>query len=1084
MRYIADLHIHSPYSRATSKSCDLAGLAGWAQIKGINVVATGDFTHPAWFSQLHEQLVPAEPGFFKLRQEHLPPALPDASPEEIPVRFLLSAEISSIYKRHGQVRKVHNILYVPDLAAAARINAKLAGIGNIESDGRPILGLDSRDLLEILLTEAPEGFLVPAHIWTPWFSLFGSKSGFDTIEECFGDLSHHIFALETGLSSDPEMNRRISALDRFTLISNSDCHSPGKLGREANLFATGFDYFALRDALRNGGSGDLAATIEFFPEEGKYHCDGHRKCQVCLNPQETRDLDSRCPVCGKPLTVGVLHRVMELADREHPVYAANAPAVHSIIPLPEILGEILDAGPATKGVTALYAKAISRCGSEFSLLLNAPFEEITTVSPLLAEAVARVRQGRVIRQPGYDGEFGTIRVFEKGERERLAGQASIFAEKRGRKKKAPERPAAGLFAQPRNTPAELPATAVAHNAEQEAVITATGRRILVAAGPGTGKTFTLVGRLKHLLRQREIPAAKLTAITFTNRAAAEIGERLEREVGPTAQAVFVGTFHRFCLDWLRRRQPGLVVIGDLERRRLLRRLFPKLGTGERDDLCRELTDYAERLASREDEVPCPESICRYLRELEKRQALDLDLVVPFFVERLRSDASFRKQVTAAVLVLLVDEFQDINASQYALVESLAEHAEVFAIGDPDQAIYGFRGSDLGFFFRFAEQPGCQSLTLSRNYRSAPEILAAAAAVISHNMHKSGVLLTPHLATPGRLEWYAAPSVAAEAEQTAQRIEQLVGGVSHYSLHTGHGNAEAAPCSFGDIAILCRLTQQIAPISEALAKHGIPCQVAGATPFYLKSPLRPVAALFTVAGGQATTAQHLELLGQWPGIGSATIDRLDQELPLSCPDFWQAASSLALPARVKTVLQEAGHQLARLRVLALEKGVAWAVDQAFTLFAIEPAESPAKRFRDFASLFAKDMQGFADHLLQNAQASVYDQRADAVALMTMHGAKGLEFRAVFLAGLEEGIIPCTFGRHASDLEEERRLFYVALTRARELVCLSMAAKRALHGRALTGQASRFVGELPARSLISSTPRWKAQQKPAATQMTLF
>lgn len=416
MDYIADLHIHSPYSRATSPQSTLVGLAGWARVKGIQVIGTGDFTHPGWFSCLKEELEPAEPGLFKLKNEvAIVSPLAEVTPSAAPVRFLLSAEISSIYKRHGVVRKVHNLLYVPDFASAERLNARLGSIGNIKSDGRPILGLDSHDLLEIMLELAPEGFLVPAHIWTPWFSLFGSRSGFDRIEDCFGDLTPHIFALETGLSSDPDMNRLISGLDRFSLISNSDCHSPSKLGREANLLSTGLDFFSLRDALRGGRRDTFRGTVEFFPEEGKYHADGHRACRVCLEPTETRRLGLRCPVCGKPLTVGVLHRVMELADREQPLYRDDSPRVFSLIPLPELLGEIIGVGPASKKVMVQYRRCIARFGSEFNLLLHTPLEEIRHENPLLGEALARMRGGRVIRKPGFDGEYGVIRVFEDGE---------------------------------------------------------------------------------------------------------------------------------------------------------------------------------------------------------------------------------------------------------------------------------------------------------------------------------------------------------------------------------------------------------------------------------------------------------------------------------------------------------------------------------------------------------------------------------------------------------------------------------------------------------------------------------------------
>ncbi len=431
MNYIADLHIHSPFSRATSKQSTLAGLAVWARIKGIQVIGTGDFTHPGWLNCLKDELVPAEPGLFRLKDEtRLTSPLPGVALPDGEVRFLLTAEVSSIYKRLGQVRKVHNLLYVPDFASAGRINAKLAAIGNIESDGRPILGLDSRDLLEILLEQAPEGFLVPAHIWTPWFSLFGSRSGFDVIDDCYGDLTPHVFALETGLSSDPEMNRLISALDRFSLISNSDCHSPQKLGREANLFATDLDFYALRDAIKGNRRESFRGTVEFFPEEGKYHFDGHRACNVCLDPHETRRLGLLCPVCGRPLTVGVHHRVMELADREAPLYGPDAPLVYSLIPLPEMLGELLNVGPASKEVMLQYANIIARFGSEFNLLLQAPLDEIAHYAPLLGEAVKRVREGRVIRQPGYDGEFGAITVFEEGELVRLGDLGNLFGRRR------------------------------------------------------------------------------------------------------------------------------------------------------------------------------------------------------------------------------------------------------------------------------------------------------------------------------------------------------------------------------------------------------------------------------------------------------------------------------------------------------------------------------------------------------------------------------------------------------------------------------------------------------------------------------
>ncbi|MEO1369295.1 MAG: endonuclease Q family protein, partial [Acidobacteriota bacterium] len=373
MAFYADLHIHSKYSRATSRNCDFEHLTLWAKRKGITVVGTGDFTHPAWWQEIHDKLVPAEPGLFRLRPElerevdaRLPPSC------RRPVRFLLEVEISTIYKKGDKTRKVHHLIYAAELDTAGRFRDRLGAIGNIKSDGRPILGLDSRHLLEITLESGPDAYLIPAHIWTPWFSAMGSKSGFDSIADCYGDLAGHIFAVETGLSSDPPMNWRVSSLDGYTLVSNSDAHSPPMLGREANVFDTELDYFAMRRALetREGWGG----TVEFFPEEGKYHLDGHRACGVRLEPEETREKGGRCPTCGKPLTVGVLHRVEVLADRPTD-HRPEAPSpFSSLVPLPEIVSELRGTGPKSKGVQGAVAAITAHLGPELEILEHVPLE--------------------------------------------------------------------------------------------------------------------------------------------------------------------------------------------------------------------------------------------------------------------------------------------------------------------------------------------------------------------------------------------------------------------------------------------------------------------------------------------------------------------------------------------------------------------------------------------------------------------------------------------------------------------------------------------------------------------------------------
>ena len=424
MRFIADLHVHSRYSRATSADMTPAAMWKWAQMKGVAVLGTGDFTHPRWFKELTEMLESAGNGLFSLKKDLRTADVPDSCRAD--VFFLLSVEISCIYRKNDRTRKVHAVLFAPDFATAARISLALSKIGNIGSDGRPILGLDAKELLRIGLDASPDVLFVPAHIWTPHFSVLGASSGFDSLEECFEELTPHIRAVETGLSSDPPMNRRLSALDRLTLISNSDAHSPPKIGREANIFETEVSYGAIMEAIKTGKG--FEGTIEFFPEEGKYHYDGHRTCGVSFSPEETIRHDYLCPVCGKRVTVGVMHRVEKLADRGASSVADRTPAYHPLIPLPEILAEVLKVGAGSKAVDREYMKLLSRLGSEFSILLDAPASEIERASgsPLVREAVLRMRAGKVYIAPGYDGEYGKIRIFEESEREGIKGQMTLL----------------------------------------------------------------------------------------------------------------------------------------------------------------------------------------------------------------------------------------------------------------------------------------------------------------------------------------------------------------------------------------------------------------------------------------------------------------------------------------------------------------------------------------------------------------------------------------------------------------------------------------------------------------------------------
>jgi len=1083
MDYIADLHVHSPFSRATSPECDPTGLFAWARIKGIQVVASGDFTHPGWLNRLKEALTPAEPGLYRLRDENVPAPLPGTPAVSSGVRFVLSAEISCIYKRHGAVRKVHNLVYVPDFASAERLSMRLAGIGNIESDGRPILGLDSRNLLEIVLGEAPEGFLVPAHIWTPWFSLFGSKSGFDAVEECFGDLTPHVFALETGLSSDPDMNRMISALDRFALISNSDCHSPSRLGREANLFSTGFDYFSLREAVRHNNRDTFRGTIEFFPEEGKYHLDGHRACKVCLEPEETRRRGGRCPVCGRPLTVGVLHRVLELADRERPAFTPEAPGFFSLVPLTEVLGEILGVGPASKQVLQRYVSLIGRFGSEFNLLLHCSREELAEESPLLAEAVMRIREGSVIRHGGFDGEFGSIRVFEEGEIARLQGQFGLFPEerpKRVKRKKEPGEGGGGASAPPsvpERSVTEVTVPVAGPNPEQAEAISCRERRILVTAGPGTGKTYTLTRRLASLVAAAQTAPERICAITFTNRAADEVRERLAAAVGDAGDRVFVGTFHRFCLDRLRAGAPALSVIGPESRDRILKHLFPGSSRRERASL----SDLIAAFLVDSRGVPPPDEVRLYLDRLSALSALDLDAVVPSLLERLEQDPGFRERLLDGIDHLFVDEFQDLNAAQYRLVEILGQKASVFAIGDPDQSIYGFRGSDPSFFFRFAAEPDTRRIPLLRNYRSAPLLIEASSAVIARNSGRDHTGLLPVSPREGRIELHRAPTPAAEAELVVRRIEEFMGGISSFSLASGRGGDQgAAAGSFGEMAVLYRLSRQADELAEALHRRGIPFQLVGATPFFLSPGCRAVTRFLWSAAGSRETSDWLSLLGTLPGFGDSALERLDAALPL-IGDFFPLARSLELGEPVRSGLGRLESALEDFRRSLSAIGLAAAMTDALPFLGADPSHPDCARLLSLAGSFGRDLDALSRHLRLYAAETVYDERAEAVALMTLHAAKGLEFPVVFITGCEEGLLPCTVWRD-TDIEEERRLFYVGLTRARETLVLSASLTRPGTGPG-ERPLSRFLGEIPPHLIHRTVPERKGRGN-KAEQMELF
>ena len=830
----ADLHIHSRFSRACSKDCDIEHLSAGALHKGLRVLGTGDFTHPGWAAELRETLVPAEPGLFRVRPELEKRLLRD-SPATCAgtVRFMLSVEISTIYRRDERTRKVHHLIYAPSFDAADRITTALAKIGNLASDGRPILGLDSRDLLDITLSADPGCFLVPAHVWTPWFAVLGSKSGFDAVQECYADLAGHIFAVETGLSSDPPMNWACSSLDRYRLVSNSDAHSPPMLGREATVFDTDLDYFAMAAALRTGNG--LAGTIEFFPEEGKYHLDGHRKCGVRVDPEQTRELDTICPRCGKPLTVGVLHRIAELADRPAGFRPPGAAGFTSLVQLPEIVGEILATGPKSKKVTGEVGLLVAAVGPELSILRDVPLDDLRRAGgSLLSEAIARLRRGEVIRDAGYDGEYGTIRLFQPDELDGTAlftmaglspaGTGTTNEAERTRLTRPANRPArrrGGAPAADLTTGAPAPPVPETGSLldgldpDQRAAATAAGP-LLIIAGPGSGKTRTLTYRIAHQIMDRGLAAGNFLAITFTRRASQEVQDRLaalceRQDVRPT-----VTTFHGLGLRILREHHdaaglpPGFRVADDTVRLQVATELTGSERAGR--NLVAGL-DQDGKLALR--------------RELAARDLVDFDGLVEMSAALLHDDPAIAAGLRARWPQVSVDEYQDIDAVQYDLLRMITgDGTGLTAIGDPDQAIYRFRGADVGIFGRFAADfPGARSVELTRNYRSNPAIVTAAMQAISPATLVPGRTAVAVRGGPADVVTFdEAADEHAEAAWIAATIDRLLGGASFHSLDSGRADGhEHGKLGLSDIAVLYRTDAQAGPVGQALIRAGLPYQ---------------------------------------------------------------------------------------------------------------------------------------------------------------------------------------------------------------------------------------------------------------------
>lgn len=1061
--YIGDLHIHSRYSRATSKDCVPEFLDLWARKKGIDILGTGDFTHPAWREELREKLEPAEDGLYVLKEECRikdEGALDDRRP-----RFAVTGEISSIYKKHGRVRKVHSLILLPGLEEADRLARQLELIGNVHSDGRPILGLDCRDLLEIMLETCPEAVYVPAHIWTPHFSLFGAFSGFDRIEDCFEDLTSHIHALETGLSSDPPMNWRVSALDSYHLISNSDAHSPSKLGREANLFDISLSFPSLARAI-NLGEG-LAGTLEFFPEEGKYHFDGHRKCGQCLSPQKAMEHGGICPVCGRKMTVGVLHRVEELADREEGYQKTSAPSFESLVPLPEVIAASIGGSASGKKVQGQYEGMLHSLGTEFSILREVPVEDIRRAAgPLVAEGILRLREGMVERVPGFDGEYGTIRLLDGSDISRLEGQLCLFT--REELKEQADAPddggggplpigqaalweAAATLQGPGSVGQGSPQPAVRLNGRQQEAVCATERAVAVIAGPGSGKTKTLIARLLYLLEERKVKPSEITAVTFTNQAANEMRDRLTQMPGGRrmVKQVHIGTFHSICGQLLLEAGISYLIADEglkMELAEETRKRFSLKVTAGR--FLRELSFLKSGLGRSQegagDAMIPEEAFACYQELLRAHQAFDYDDLLLEALNLVTGDGAgeSRKGFT----YLLVDEFQDINPIQYRLVQAWNRTGKgLFAIGDPDQSIYGFRGSDARCFDRLKEDwPGLRVVGLDENYRSTPEILSGALSVISKN--KGGERLMTAVREGGRpIRAVSAADERHEAIFVAKEINRLIGGIDMLDVEGDGGRRERQVRSFSDIAVVYRTHRQARFLEYCLRQEGIPYVVAGREDFLLDVKVRGSLYFFQ-------SVLHPEDGPAKAQVGRLLLQSLGEQAERALHKLREKYQKTVRKAKPVKLMEE------------------WAEDTGMS------EDEAVKKLVDMSVLY-QTMEGFLQTLSFGEDGDIKRCGgrkfvSDAVTLMTFHGSKGLEYPVVLLYGIRKGMVPLELSGVDCDWQEERRLFYVGMTRAREELIITAS-----------GEESPFIKEIEEK-VLQREPAGREKPEREARQMSLF
>jgi DNA helicase-2/ATP-dependent DNA helicase PcrA len=1134
MKFIADFHVHSHFSRATAKNLDLENLYIAAQLKGITVIGTGDFTHPGWLSEIKEKLVPAESGMFKLKKEFAKicdQKVPDSCRSE--VRFMLVSEISNIYKKNNKTRKNHNLVFLSDINQADNFVSKLDKIGNIKSDGRPILGLDARDLLEIVLETDDQGFLVPAHIWTPWFSLLGSKSGFDSIDECFEDLTPYIFAVETGLSSDPEMNWRVSVLDGMTLISNSDAHSPLKLGREANLFDTQLSFSAIKSAIKSGDPEKFVGTLEFYPEEGKYHLDGHRNCHVRSRPHKTKQEGGLCPVCKKPMTLGVLYRVEELADRPSGVKPKKFHPYSNIIPLMEILSEVLKAGPNSKKVMETYTDLLKKLGSELDILTTRDKDVIDSAGvPLLSEAIKKVRQNDVVLLPGYDGEFGKIKIFNPEERQKLQGQKTlIFADSKKptsnrQKEESQNKAASTLFYQFSKAEPQSSTIANLHkgtlNPEQLRAVENNEGAMIIIAGPGTGKTRTLTQKIAFLILKKNVPQENILAVTFTNKAALEMRQRLETLLNKSKIKTFVGTFHSLCFHILNRQENHAYTIIDEKDRELV--LLDAVKQVKASDTAVNIKpkQLLEQIISAKQNILDPNEwlerngdpknkifhrVYQSYQELLAIQGLcDYEDLIFKTVRLLETKDHIALSYRRLFQYVFVDEYQDLNHGQYRIIKALVPsgiHKKICVVGDPNQSIYGFRGSSSEYFKRFVEDyPDAQIIKLTQNYRSSQTILDGSYQVIrSQGEDSFKERIYSKINGTKTISIIEAGSEKSEAVAIGKTIEKLMGGTGFHSIDFGRVNGQHlhTDLGFSDFAVLYRTSEQHKILSQVFDVAGIPCQIVSRENIFSSKYIGDLVSLLKIIEGIASFAdfersekiiplamnkKSLEIFKNW-----CVKKRFSLETGLINARRFPIKD---LGKTQQRNLIDAANEIFKIKEKTRNMSMAEKLSFISEYTRISKSDhwdkNTQERVKHMVDLYTHSDANTKDFLKTCAlqtDTDMYRNQSERVALMTMHASKGLEFSVVFICGCENGLLPFQpRGADTTDIEEEKRLFYVAMTRAKDRLFITFSNKRKRFGKIEKKTLSPFVREIERNLITRETNTMPKKANTDQRQLKLF